>query len=79
METNPSSLSAAYRQITEYDDPESELRTGHGIVRYIVWLQREKARWIDSGKLAEITCGEDGRCALFAKNGHGWRYYGGLE
>lgn len=79
METNPTSLSAAYRQITEFDDPESELRTGHGIVRFITWLEREKARWIESGKLAEIVCGEDGRCALYAKHGHGWKYYGGLE
>lgn len=75
----PSTLSNDWKQITEADDPESELRTGHGIVRFITWLEREKARWVESGKLAEVRCGEDGRCALFAKNGHGWRHYGGLE
>lgn len=74
-----STLSNDWKQITEADDPESELRTGHGIVRFITWLEREKARWVESGKLAEIVCGEDGRCALFAKHGVGWKFYGGLE
>ena len=65
--------------ITEFDDPESELRTGRGIVRFITWLEREKTRWVDSGKVAAVVFAEDGRCALFAKHGHGWKFYGGLE
>jgi hypothetical protein len=80
METNPNALTADWKQITEADDPESEIRTGRGVVRYIVWLQREKSRWLESGNLADIVCGDDGRCALYAKHGHGnWKFYGGLE
>ena len=68
-----------WKQITSNDDPEEELITGRGTVRYITWLTREQVRWAESGKLAEIRCGEDGRCALYAKDGHGWRYYGLLD
>ena len=75
----PPTLTPDWKQISSSDDPESELITGRGTVRYIVWLEREKARWSESGKLAEVRCGEDGRCALYAKNGHGWNYFGQLD
>lgn len=75
----PPTLTPEWKQITERDDPESEITTASGTVRYITWLEREKLRWAESGKVADVLCGEDGRCALYAKNGHGWNYFGQLD
>ena len=75
----PPTMTPDWRQITERDDPEAEIQTASGKIRYLVWLNREKARWIESGKCADVVCGEDGRCALYAKHGHGWHYYGNLD
>lgn len=58
-------------QVTTWDDPEDQIKSQWGTVRWGTWLLLESQRWQGHGRFCEIKT-ENGMQALFARTGAGW-------
>ena len=58
-------------QVTQYCDPEDQIRSQWGTIRWGTWLLKEAQRWAGHGRFCGVKT-ENGMQALFARTGAGW-------